>query len=149
VRDTILLRHDAGSEAIEGNFAEVQMGELAQKNAQSQDAKSLGEMLVTDHTAANTTALQAATSVGLKAPPTGPNAKQKADYDKMAKLQGAAFDKAFAEHMVQDHKKDIAEHQQASKKQDAVGQYAQGVLATLQKHLDTAEKLQRSSSASR
>lgn len=56
--------------------------------------------------------------------PTGPNTKQKSDYDSMAKLQGASFDKMFAEHMVADHKKDIAEYEQAAKMQDAIGQYA-------------------------
>jgi hypothetical protein len=55
--------------------------------------------------------------------------RQTADYDKMAKLNGAAFDKAF-EHMVKDHKKDIAAYQKASRKQDAAGQYAQSTLPT-------------------
>ena len=41
------------TEAIEGNFAEVQMGELAQKNGQSAEVKSYGQMLATDHNAAN------------------------------------------------------------------------------------------------
>ena len=48
----------------------------------------------------------------------------------MAKLNGAAFDKAFAEHMVKDHKKDIAAYQKASRKQDAAGRYAQSTLPT-------------------
>jgi putative membrane protein len=48
----------------------------------------------------------------------------------MAKLNGAAFDKAFAEHMVKDHKKDIAAYQKASRKQDAAGQYALSTLPT-------------------
>jgi DNA polymerase/3'-5' exonuclease PolX len=46
-------------------------------------------------------------------------------YDKMAKLNGPAFDKMFASHMVQDHRKDIRQYQKAAKKQDAAGQYAQ------------------------
>jgi putative membrane protein len=137
------------TEAIEGNFAEVQLGELAQKNGQSEEVKTYGKMLVTDHSAANEKARPAATGVGVTSPPNGPNAKQKADYDKMAKLKGAAFDKAFAEHMVKDHQKDIGEYQKASKKQDAVGQYAQATLPTLQKHLDDAKALQKSTSVKR
>jgi predicted outer membrane protein len=39
--------------AIEGNFAEVSMGDLAQKNGQSAGVKSFGKMLSTDHAAAN------------------------------------------------------------------------------------------------
>jgi putative membrane protein len=126
--------------AIEGNFAEVSMGDLAQKNGQSDAVKSYGRMLSTDHAAANQKALDAANSLGMN-PPTGPNAKQKADYDKMSKMSGAGFDKMFATHMVADHQKDIAEYKKASKSKDAAGEYASGQIETLQKHLDAAKSL--------
>jgi putative membrane protein len=126
--------------AIEGNFAEVQMGELAQKNAASADVKSFGQMLQTDHSSANQKAQDAAKSLGVNAP-NGPNSKQKADYDHMAKMSGAAFDKAFAQHMVADHKKDISEYQKEAKKQDAAGKYANDALPTLQKHYEVAQSL--------
>ena len=63
--------------AIEGNFAEVSMGDLAQKNGQSDDVKAYGKMLSADHAAANQKALDGAKDLGMN-PPTGPNAKQKA-----------------------------------------------------------------------
>src|SRR5437763_7001951 len=91
-------------EAIEGNLIEVQMGQLAQKTAASQEVKDYGQMLVTDHGQANTKATEVANSLNVS-PPSEPNAKQKKDYAKMSKLNGAAFDKAFAQHMVADHKK--------------------------------------------
>jgi putative membrane protein len=53
----------------------------------------------------------------------------------MAKTNGAAFDKMFADHMVTDHKKDIAEYEKAAKAKDAAGQYAGNALPTLKKHL--------------
>jgi len=130
------------TEAIQGNFAEVAMGELAQKNGQSQDVKSYGQMLVSDHGEANKKAMEAAKSMSVPSP-AGPSAKQKADHDKMAKMTGAAFDKAFAQHMVSDHRKDISAYQKAAKKQDAVGQYAQNTLPTLQKHFENAQSLQK------
>jgi len=126
--------------AIEGNFAEVSMGDLAQKNGQSDDVKSYGKMLSTDHSAANQKAMDAAKGLGMN-PPTGPNAKQKADYDKMSKMSGTAFDKMFATHMVADHQKDIAEYKKATKNKDAAGEYAAGQIDTLQKHLNTAKSL--------
>jgi putative membrane protein len=132
--------------AIEGNFLEVQMGELAQKNGQSPEVKSFGEMLQTDHSAANDKAMDAAKELGLKAP-DAPTAAQKQAYEKMAKMTGAAFDKAFAQHMVADHKKDIAEYQTEAKKQDAAGKYAADALPTLQKHLQTAESLRTASTS--
>ena len=126
--------------AIEGNFAEVSMGDLAQRNGQSDGVKSFGKMLSTDHATANQKAMDVAKGIGMN-PPPGPNAKQKADYDKMSKMSGAGFDKTFATHMVADHQKDIAEYKKASKMKDAAGEYASGEIDTLQKHLDTAKSL--------
>jgi hypothetical protein len=57
--------------AVEGNYAEVSMGDLAQKNGQSDSVKSFGQMLSTDHTAANQKALDTAKSMEMN-PPTGP-----------------------------------------------------------------------------
>ena len=71
--------------AIEGNFAEVDMGKLAQQNGQTDDVKKFGQTLVDDHSAANQKAMDAAKSLGVT-PPDGPNAKQKAEYDKMSKM---------------------------------------------------------------
>ena len=130
------------TEAIEGNYAEVEMGKLAQSNGQSDSIKSFGQMLVNEHGAANQKATQAAQSMALNLP-SGPNKKQQAEYDKMAKLKGNSFDRMFVRHMVTDHKKDIAAYQKASKKKDAAGQYAQESLPTLQKHLETAQSLSK------
>src|SRR4051794_25531679 len=126
-------------EAIEGDFAEVQMG-LAKKQASSDGVRSFGEMLEKDHSAANQKATATATSLGMT-PPTSPNKKQEGDYDKMSKLSGAQFDKMFATHMVADHKKDIKDYEKAAKKKDAAGSYATETLPTLHKHLETAQSL--------
>ncbi|HEX4555092.1 MAG TPA: DUF4142 domain-containing protein [Xanthobacteraceae bacterium] len=136
------------SEAIQGNFAEVAMGQLAQQNGQRDDVKAYGQMLVTDHGAANQKAIEAAKALNVT-PPTGPSDKQKADMAKMEKQKGAAFDKAFARDMVMDHKKDIAAYDKESKKTDAAGQYAKDTLPTLHKHLDAAQALEKNKSAAR
>jgi putative membrane protein len=101
-------------------------------------------MLQQDHGAANQQAMDVAKKLGMNAPPSGPNAKQKADYDKMSKMQGAAFDEAFAQHMVMDHKKDIAEYKKAAAKKNDAGQYAKDSLPVLEKHLQTAQSIERS-----
>jgi putative membrane protein len=127
-------------EAIEGNFAEVQMGQLAKKQASSDGVRSFREMLEKDHSAANQKATAAATTLGMT-PPTSPNKKQTADYDKMSKLSGAQFDRMFVTHMIADHKKDIKDYEKAAKKKDAAGSYATEALPTLHKHLETAQSL--------
>jgi putative membrane protein len=68
------------AEAIQGNLAEIQMGQLAQKNGQGEDIKSYGKMLETDHGKANEQAKTVATQMGVT-PPTEPSAKQKAMFD--------------------------------------------------------------------
>ena len=127
--------------AVQGNLAEMQMGQLAQQNGQSQEVKAFGQTLQQDHSAANQKATAVAQQLGIPAP-TEPNKKHKADYGKMAKATGAAFDKAFAQHMVMDHKKDIAEYKKAaSMKNDPAAAYASETLPTLQTHLETAQSL--------
>ena len=133
------------TEAIEGNFAEVNMGQLAERNGQNSEIKAYGPMLVKDHGDANQRAQEVARSLGVNAP-SGPNAKQKKDYDKMAKLNGAAFDREFAKHMVKDHKKDVAAYAKAATKQGAVGEYAKTTLTALQAHLAAAQQLQKKGS---
>ena len=134
--------------AIEGNYAEVQMGKLAQQNGQNGGVKQFGQMLSDDHSAANQKAVDAAKSMGM-APPDGPNARQKADYDKMAKMTGDHFDRDFAKHMVADHEKDLADYKKEAKQSDAAGDYAKGQIDALQKHLDAAKSLRSVKSSSR
>jgi predicted outer membrane protein len=100
--------------AIQGNFAEVEMGKLAQRNGQDDSLKKFGQTLIEDHSAANQKAIDVAKSMGVT-PPEEPNAKQKADYDKRAKMSGAQFDRDFATHMVAYHEKDIAGIQERGK----------------------------------
>src|SRR5215471_7515959 len=105
-------------EAIQGNLAEVQIGQLAQKNGGSDEVKNFGKTLETDHGQANTKATQVAQELKVT-PPTEPSAKQRHTYDQLAKLHGAKFDRQFARDMVADHKQDIAKFQKASKSKDS------------------------------
>lgn len=130
------------TKAIQGNMAEVKMGQLAQKNGASDGVKSFGKMLEADHGKARDQTLALAKSLKIAAP-TEPAADAKTAYDKMAKLTGADFDKEFAHHMVMDHKKDIAEYEEESKEKGdpQVLKYVSETLPTLKKHLQTAETL--------
>jgi len=132
--------------AIQGNMAEVKVGQLAQQKGQSADAKKFGQMLEKDHGDANTKAMQVAKQMNVTAPPE-PNAKQKEVYDKLSKLSGDAFDREFAKEMVEDHQKDIKEYEDAAKMTDAAGSYAKETLPHLQMHLQMAQGLEKSTSA--
>jgi putative membrane protein len=134
--------------AIEGNFAEVEMGKLAQQNGQNDDVNKFGQKLIDDHSAANQRAMDAARSMEMTLP-EGPNAKQKADYEKMSKMSAAQFDRGFATHMVMDHEKDISEYKKNAKQPDAAGEYAKGQIDILQGHLRAATSLKSSKTSNR
>ena len=129
--------------AVQGNLAETSMGDLAQKNGNSDGVRSFGRQLVTDHSAANQKLMSLASGMGVT-PPTEPSKKQKSDMSMMMKMSGEAFDRAFAKHMVADHKKDISDYKKAAKmKNDQIAAYATETLPVLEKHLEMAQSLNK------
>ena len=126
--------------AIQGNYAEIDAGKLAQEKGKSDGAKQYGAMLVKDHSAANEKAKQAASQLGVT-PPTGASVMEKAEYLKLKVLSGDTFDRSFAKGMVKDHEAAIKDYQKASSKNDAAGAYAKETLPTLQNHLKEAQAL--------
>jgi putative membrane protein len=93
--------------AAQGGMTEVQLGQLATDKASSQDVKDFGSKMVTDHGKAGDELKSIATSKGLTLPDKL-DAKHQAMVDKMSKLSGAAFDKAYVTAMVKAHKADDA-----------------------------------------
>jgi putative membrane protein len=133
-------------EAIQGDLAEVQMGQLAQQKGQDADVKQFGQTLQQDHGQHLKDAQQVAQQNGMT-PPTEPSAEAKKMHDKLSKLSGAQFDKAFAKDSVADHKKDIAKYQKEAKGNGPLAQFAQQTLPVLQKHLQTAQGLENKGAA--
>jgi len=136
------------ADAIQGNLAEISVGQLAQKNGNSDEVRNFGQTLVQDHSANNDKAKSLAQSESVKVP-NEPKPEATRVYRKLSKLKGMAFDRAFAKEMVKDHKKDIKEFEKQSKGNDDVAKFAQETLPTLNKHLQTAESLMQGKSANR
>jgi putative membrane protein len=108
--------------------------------------------MVDDHTKANDQLKQVASQEGIQLPTTL-SAKDKMTKERLSKLNGAAFDKAYMSDMVKDHTKDVADFQQESSSgtDPAVKDFASQTLPTLQSHLQEAKQIQpmTTSSASR
>jgi putative membrane protein len=135
--------HTFMQKAIEGNLAEIKVGQLAEQKGATAAIRHFGAVLEQDHSQANQQAMTAASSTGLT-PPTEPDRKQRAVYQQLASLSGGAFDRAFLQEMVTDHKKDIAEYRKEAKsKSGPAASYASASLPTLEKHLRLAESLAR------
>src|SRR5262249_11164677 len=108
--ETKLQRTDRDfiKKAAQDGKAEVELGQLAQSKASSDAVKQFGQRMVTDHGAANQELMQLAQAKGIQIDPklSSKDAKLK---DRLSKLQGAEFDRAYVKHMVQDHTQDVAD----------------------------------------
>jgi|ERR1035438_6687337 putative membrane protein len=81
-------------EAAQGGMAEVELGRLAEQNAQSPDVKDFGKRMVDDHSKAGDQLKQIASQNGV-ALPTEVSAKDNATKQRLSQLHGEAFDKAY------------------------------------------------------
>jgi putative membrane protein len=127
-------------EAAMGGMMEVELGRLAAEKGMSDEVKQFGQRMVDDHSKANEELMQLASGKGITLP-TGLDAKHKAMRDRMASLSGAAFDKAYKQEMLKDHRKDVAEFEKQSMKAadaDLKG-FAAKTLPTLKEHLSMIE----------
>jgi putative membrane protein len=126
----------------QGGMLEVELGKLAQAQASSEAVKEFGNRMVTDHNKANDELSQLASRKGITLP-TALDAKHQATKYKLSKLSGAAFDKAYMDDMVKDHRTDVAEFKKESTSgQDAeVKAFATKTLPTLEEHLSLAEQM--------
>ncbi len=127
-----------------GNAAEVQLGELAQKNGENTEVKQFGAQMVTDHGKANTDLGAIATKQNVTPFPPEPMAMQKKTADKLAKLNGAAFDKAYVNDMVKDHEKDVAAYKKAQNmvKDADLKKYVDDTLPVIEHHLQMIKDMQ-------
>jgi len=126
--------------AAVGGMAEVEMGKMAQQKGSSDQVKQFGSRMVEDHSKANDELKQIASSKGITLP-TDLDAKHKSKMDKMQKLSGAQFDRAYMDDMVADHKQDVAEFkkQATSGKDSDLKSFAAKTLPTLEDHLKMAQ----------
>jgi putative membrane protein len=131
------------TEAAQGGMAEVELGKLAATKAQNAEVKRFGQKMVEDHSKANAELKELAVKKNLSLP-TEVNSKQKDLMDKLSKLSGAEFDKAYVDAMVDDHEEDVEAFKDESEggKDAEVKAWAGKTLPTLQSHLDMIKAIQ-------
>jgi putative membrane protein len=121
-------------------MAEVELGKLAADKASSDEVKKFGQRMVDDHGKANDELKKLAENKNITLP-TAPDAKHKATIDRLSKLSGEAFDRAYMQEMLKDHRKDVSEFRTESKsgKDADVKAWAAKTLPTLEEHLKLAQ----------
>jgi putative membrane protein len=127
--------------AAQGNMAEVALGKLATQNAQSDDVKKFGQRMVDDHSKAEQDLEGVASKINLTLP-TDVSPTQKAEQQRLEKLKGAAFDRAYMQMMVKDHVQDVAEFKKEFNNTAANGDlrdYAKRTYPVLDDHLTNAK----------
>ena len=117
--------------AAKGGMMEVVGGKVAEQNARSEDVKSFGKRMVTDHSKANDELKAIAAQKNVQLPSREPSEKWTSD-------------KAYINMMVSDHQKDLAEFkEEANSGSDPdVKKFAANTAKIIQKHLDLAKQTQ-------
>jgi putative membrane protein len=110
---------------------EVAMGKIAEQNGQSDDVKSFGKRMVTDHGKANDELKSIAEKKGVTLPSKEPTIKWSSD-------------KTYIDTMVKDHEKDLAEFQEEAKNgsDPDVKKFAEDTAKVVQEHLEMAKETQ-------
>ena len=117
--------------AAKGGMMEVAMGQVAEQKGQSEDVKSFGKRMVTDHSKANDELKSIASKKGVELPSKEHTAKWTSD-------------KAYVDMMVKDHEKDLAEFkEEASSGSDPdVKKFADDTSKVIQEHLNLVKEIQ-------
>jgi len=131
-------------EAAKGGMAEVELGKLAEEKASNAKVKDFGRRMAEDHGKANDELKSIAMTKHVTLD-TSMDAMHKAEQNKLSRLSGDAFDRAYINSMVQDHKKDVATFRREAKsaKDPDVRAFAEKALPTLEDHLKTVMDIQK------
>jgi putative membrane protein len=130
-------------EAATGGMMEVAKGKLAAQHASRDDVKQFAQRMVDDHTKAGDELKSIASGKSLTLPADQPSAQDQAMLDKMGKMDGAAFDRAYIADQVKDHEKTIAlfEKEARNGKDAELKAFAEKTLPTLKDHLTAVRGL--------
>lgn len=128
-------------EAGTSNLAELKVAKLALDRGDSQQVKDLAGRLIEDHTKAGDQLRQISQQEGFSLP-SEPTAQQKAAYDHLTKLSGAAFDDAFLKQMKTDHQNAVAlfQRESTSAQDPQLRSFAAQTLPTLEHHQQMVQR---------
>ncbi len=135
-------------DAAQGGMVEVELGKLATQKGSSDSVKQFGQKMVDDHSKANEELKQVA-SKGNIAIPDAIDSKHQSRIDKLSKLSGESFDKAYVKDQLKDHQSDVKDFQAEAQggTDPNVKAFAAKTLPTLQEHLSMVKDLNKSKSS--
>jgi putative membrane protein len=135
------MEDDAGFAvwAADGGMMEVQLGQLAQNNASSQQVKQFAQSMIDDHSRAGEELKSYAASRNIVLPNTLSNEKLR-KYEDLSKKTGRDFDKAYMDFMVKDHEEDIEEYREHARETSdpELRSWLESKIPVLEHHLEMA-----------
>jgi putative membrane protein len=131
--------------AAEQTATEVELAKLAQEKGSSDGVKEFSKRVVEDQSKINPDLAAAASKVSVEVPSELPRGGKKAR-EKLAKLSGPDFDRAYAKLMLNDQKDNVQTFTQEARLGTVpeVREFAAKTLPTLQQHQKMAEVLESS-----
>jgi putative membrane protein len=131
-------------QAAYGNLAEIGAGQLASTKATNASVKMFGQMMVSDHSTAQTELEGLASGRGVDLPDQ-PDPPHQALMQRLMTLQGLAFDTAYMNSQVMDHQNTVAlfEQEISNGRDPQIIQYANKYLPHIRMHLQKADSLAR------
>jgi putative membrane protein len=128
--------------AAQDGMTELALARLALRKSKSDDVKQFAQKMVQDHEQAGAQLASIAKSEGITFPQSL-DAKHQAVIKNMRSMSPAAFDSAYATHMVKAHAQAVALFQSATNSTDPkLAAFAKQTLPTLEEHSQLAAKLQ-------
>ncbi|MBA3444237.1 MAG: DUF4142 domain-containing protein [Gemmatimonadales bacterium] len=125
-----------------GNLLEVRLGQAARTKASNSSVKQFAERMVLDHTSMQKEwmALAARSGLVFKATLSPPQVEQ---WDRLNKLSGAEFDRAYMSSMVQNHRENVSSFQTERGRPHSPGfkELIDRDLVALQAHVDLAQQV--------
>lgn len=130
--------------ADQGDLAEVKLAQLAQTKSQDPTVRNFAQRMLQDHSQSNDKLKNVASQNNVNLP-AQPDAKQQNTYNRLSRLSGVAFDRAYAANQVKDHEHDIALFRQEARdgQNPQIKQFAASTLPVLHQHLTLARQMYR------
>jgi putative membrane protein len=120
------------AKALQASMAQVELGKLAQKNAESTGVNALGARLQRDHTRIGKAFATVVRNKGMVVP-AALESDQRAAIETLSAKRGAAFDVAYVEQMVNNHDEAIVLYTALANGSDPeLGRLAKAALPLLQ-----------------
>jgi putative membrane protein len=128
--------------AVPGGLSEVELGRLAEQQAQSPEIRAFGQRMVSDHSNANTQLTRLAGQAGIPLPNT-PDAEGQSMREQLKKLHGPTFDLTYIRGQISDHQRAVQlfEYEIGAGQDEALKGFASQALPILMQHLAMAQNV--------